>query len=170
MAGFPALQWQRTARDAKGDTLPKLFAYSFHVYRSVCHKPVACQVALLALLSFFCVLPALQLVVRATISLSLLGRLSSCIYVDRLLEFINRITQGWKRNASSASFGRARDMTTLMRPILHVRHAYQAAEHGAAESDDPITESMLVQARLLQNEFRRILGTDLTVQSNANPF
>ena len=92
------------------------------------------------------------------------------MYVDRLLEYINNIQQGSKRSASAVAFGHALDLTTLLRTMLHVRHAYEAAELGAARSDDPVTESMLVQARLLQNEYRRLLGTDLTAASNVNPF
>ena len=169
-AGFPTLQWQRAARNGDGGKLLKLFAWSLHVYRSACHKPVAAQIALIAILNFTCVLPALQLVLAATCSLSLLGRPSSNMYIDRLLETINKIQQGWKRSASAASFGRALDMTTLLRVLLHVRHAFQATEHGVTETDDPVTDSMLVQARLLQDEFRRILGTDLTIYDPLNWF
>ena len=39
-AGFPILQWQRAAREGDGEKLKKLFAYSHHIFRSVCHKPV----------------------------------------------------------------------------------------------------------------------------------
>ena len=39
--------------------------------------------------------------------------------------------------ANAASFGRALDLTTLLRVILHVRHAFQASETGAAQADDP---------------------------------
>lgn len=169
-AGFPTLQWQRAARDTKGGKLRQLFAYSFHVYRSTCHKPVAAQIALIALLGFECTLPSLQAVLMATCSMSMLGRLSASMYADRLLEFINNLQQGKKRNASASSFGHALDLTTLLRTMLHVRHAFEATEHGAMQSDDPITESMLVQARLLQNEYRRLLGIDLTVPNAKNPF
>ena len=91
-AGFVILQWQRAARNAEGLKLKKLFAYSHHVFRSVCHKPVCAQVSLIALLGFCCALPALQNVLLATISLSLLGRLSSNMYTDRVLEYINPST------------------------------------------------------------------------------
>ena len=53
--------------------LKKLFAYSFHVYRSTCHKPVAAQIALIALFGFTCTLPALQKVLYAVSSLSNAG-------------------------------------------------------------------------------------------------
>ena len=165
-AGFVILQWQRAARNAEGLKLKKLFAYSHHVFRSVCHKPVCAQVSLIALLGFCCALPALQNVLLATISLSLLGRLSSNMYTDRVLEYINMIQQGSKRSAHAASFGRAMDLTSLLRPLIHVRHAFQAAETGNAASDDPITESMLRMARLLQDEFVRTLGRGLTVQDD----
>ena len=69
-----------------------------------------------------------------------------------------------------ASFGRALDLTSLLRAILHVSHTYQASELGAAESDDPITPSMLAQARSLQDHFLAKLGTDLTVHDADNHF
>ena len=128
------------------------------------------QIALLGLLGFCCALPALQLVLAATFSISLLGRKSSNIYIDRLLEYINNIQQRTMRCHSAAAFARAQDLTTLLQSMLHVRHAFEAAETGAADGDDPITESMLVQARLLQDEFRRKLGTDLTQPVALNPF
>ena len=64
----------------------------------MCHKPVAAQIALIAILNFTCVLPSLQLVLAATFSISLLGRLSSNMYIDRFLETVNKIQQGWKRS------------------------------------------------------------------------
>ena len=86
------------------------------------------------------------------------------------MEFTNNQQQGTKRHGSASGFAHAMDMTTLLPALMHVRHAFQAAETGAAEGDDPVTESMLVQARLLQNEFKRLLGTDLTINAPDNPF
>ena len=166
-AGIPALHWQRAAREGDGGKLKKLFAYSFHIFRSTCHKPVCTQIALIAMLGFCCALPALQAVLLATVSLSLVR----CnVFVDRLLEMINNIQQGTKRSSNAAAFGRAMDMTTLLRPMMHVRHAFQEAERGAAESDDAITTDMLVQARVLQNHFLEVLGQDLSVVQANNPF
>jgi hypothetical protein len=167
-AGFPILQWQRAAREGDGHKLKKLFAYSHHIFRSVCHKPICAQISLIALLGFCCTLPAIQNVLLATVSLSLLGRLGSNMYTDRLLEYVNKIQQGSKRSASAASFSKALDFTTLLRAQMHVRHAFQAAETGSAESDDPVTENMLRMARMLQDEFVRILGRDLTVYDPDN--
>jgi hypothetical protein len=122
------------------------------------------------MLGFCCALPALQSVLLATVSLSLLGRNGSNMYCDRLVELINKLQQGTKRSSSAASFQRAIDLTTLLRPMLHVRHAFQAAEQGAAETDDPVTASMLVQARVLQDAFLCHLGRDLTQRAPQNPF
>ena len=168
-AGSPTLQWQKAARTGKGETVKKLFAYSLHIFRT-CHKPVCAQVVLIGLLGFCCALPALQEVLLAVVSLSLLGRKGGNMYVDRLLETINKIQQGAKRSSNAAAFARAIDMTTLLRSILHVRHAFQAAEGGSTETDDPITPSMLTQARLLQDFFLSVLGRDLTVHNPNNPF
>ena len=85
------------------------------------------------------------------------------MYIDRVLEYINKVQQGTKRSAHAASFGRALDMTTLLRAMLHVRHAFQAAETGKVESDDGISPSMLIMARLLQDELVRVLGRDLSL-------
>lgn len=167
-AGFVILQWQRAAREADGLKLKKLFAYSHHVFRSVCHKPVCAQISLIALLGFCCALPALQKVLLATVSLSLLGRLGSNMYTDRILEYINMLQQGSKRSANAASFGRSLDLTTLLRPMMHVRHAFQASETGAAQSDDPVTENMLRMARLLQDALVQTIGCDLTLYCPSN--
>ena len=168
-AGLPILQWQRAAREGNGLKVKQLFAYSFHIFRT-CHKPVCAQVVLIALLGFCCALPALQTVLLATVSLSLLGRRGSNMYIDRLLETINKIQQGSKRSSNAAAFARAIDMTTLLRSILHVRHAFQATEGGATETDDPITASMLTQARLLQDALLREAGRDLMAHNINNPF
>lgn len=114
--------------------------------------------------------PALQLIMQTVVSLSLLGRPSANMFLDRMLELINNLQQRTKRTSSVAGFGRAMDMTTLIRPMLHVRHAFRAAETGSTVTDDPVTQSMLVQARLLQDCFVRLLGRDLTVVNPLNPF
>jgi hypothetical protein len=161
--GFPIVQWQRSAREGDGMKLKKLFAYSFHACRSLGHKPVCVQILLIGLLGFCCALPALQKVLLATTSLSLLGRLGANIYVDRLLEYINKIQQGTKRSSNAASFAHALDLTTLLGVILHVRHAFQNAELGQSESDSTVTPSMLRQARVVQDYLVTTIGRDLTV-------
>lgn len=168
--GFPIAQWQRAARTGDGAKLKKLFAYSYHICRSVAHKPVCVQILLIGLLGFCCTLPSLQAVLVATCSLSLLGRNGANMYADRLLEYVNKIQQGSKRSANAASFGRMLDLTTLLRAIMHIRHAFQATERGYAESEDPVTLSQLVQARKLQDFILAKCGRDLTVHDPNNPF
>jgi hypothetical protein len=167
-AGFPILQWQRAAREGDGLKLKKLFAYSHYVFRSVCHKPVCAQISLIALLGLCCALPALQTVLLSIVSLSMLGGMARNMYTDRVMEYINKIQQGSKRSAHAASFGRALDLTSLLRAMIHVRHAFQAVETGSVESDDPVKPYMLVMARLLQDAFVRLLGRDLTVPDPNN--
>jgi len=90
------------------------------------------------------------------------------MYTDRLLEYVNKIQQGGKRSASAASFSKALDFTTLLRAQMHVRHAFQAAETGAVESDDEVSENTLRMARMLQDAFVRIIGRDLTIDDPNN--
>eukprot|EP00965_Chrysotila_dentata_P261279 6214201-Pleurochrysis_carterae.AAC.1 len=139
-------------------------------YRSVCHKPTAAQIALIALLSFCCALPALQTVLLTTVSVSLLGRHGSNMYLDRLLGY-QQTSAGQQATKQRCKFcSRATDMTKLLRAILHVRHAFQTTEHGASESDDPITTSMCVQSRILQDYFLAECGRDLRASTTLNPF
>lgn len=169
--GFPIRTWQFAARCGEGALVRKLFAFGFHVCRSVAHKPVCVQILLIGLLGFECTHPEISRVLQACVSMSLLGRCGANIYVDRLLEYINQIQQGSKRSAHAASFGRALDLTTLLRAMIHVRHAFQDAErNGSAGHDSPITQSMLIQARLVQDFLLETLGRDLTVYDDNNPF
>ena len=92
------------------------------------------------------------------------------MYTDRLLEYINKMQQGTKGDSSAKSFGHALDMTTLLRMMLHVRHAFDASEMGHEHSDDPLKPSQFVQARLLQDMFLRKCGRDLTIPHPDNPF
>ena len=93
------------------------------------------------------------------------------MFIDRLLEYINyKLQQGIKKSSSAAAFGHALDMTTLLPAMLHVCHAFQAHATGIPAGTDPITESMLISARKLQDEFVRRLGRDLTVPADDNEF
>ena len=111
--GFPTLQWQRAAREGNGTKVKKLFAHSFHVCRAIAHKPVCVQILLIGLLGYCCAHPELQPLLHAMVSLSLFGRTGSNMYLDRLLEYINKIQQGAQRSANAASFGRALDLTSM---------------------------------------------------------
>ena len=54
--------------------------------------------------------------------------------------------------------------------MLHADHAYEEAVHGAAKTDDPMTRSMVFQARLLQDMFLAKLGSDWTRIDDTNTF
>ena len=135
-------------------------------YRSVCHKPVAAQIALLGLLSFCCTLPAVRDAICATFAVTLMG--DHFQYIDRLIEYINKIQGDYMKSAHAASFGAGIDVTTLIPAILHVRHAFEVHELGVDHSSEPVTTAQLVAARKLQNELLRICGRDLTVSTTHN--
>ena len=71
--------------------------------------------------------------------------------IDRLLEYVNLLQQ--KRMNAFIGFDTALHHTPLLRAMLHADHAYEEAVHGAAKTDDPMTKSMIFQARLLQDMF-----------------
>ena len=76
--------------------------------------------------------------------------------IDRLLEHVNLLQQ--KRMNAYIGFDTALHHTPLLRAMLHTDHAYEEAVHGAAKTDDPMTVSMIFQARLLQDMFLAKLG------------
>ena len=195
--GFPELQWQRAARTVKAGRFQQLLAYSYHLvrmftnalppvrppacsplrqftlifmcvlqYRSVAHKPVAAQITLLGLLSFCCTLPAVRDAICATFAVTLMG--DHFQYIDRLIEYINKIQGDYMKSAHAASFGAGIDVTTLIPAILHVRHAFEVNELGVDHASEPITTAQLVAARKLQNELLRICGRDLTISTTHN--
>ena len=164
--GYPELQWQRAARTINGPRMIQLLAYSFHLYRSVAHKPVAAQIVLLGLLAQCCTEREVREAIFATFAVTLLG--DNFQYIDRLLEYINKIQGDYMKSAHAASFGAALDITPLLPAILHVRHAFEKHELGGKGSSEPVTTAMLVAARKLQNELLRICGRDLTVSTTHN--
>ena len=76
--------------------------------------------------------------------------------IDRLLEYVNLLQQ--KRMNAFIGFDTALHHTPLLRAMLHADHAYEEAVHGAAKTDDPMTKSMIFQARLLQVKIVRNHG------------
>ena len=137
-------------------------------YRSVAHKPVAAQIALLGLLSMCCTLRAIQEAVFATMCVTMLG--NNFMFIDRFVEYCNKLQGEYMQSAHAASFGAAFDVTTLLPAILHMRHAFEAHETGLPEGSEPVTTAMLIAARKLQNELLRICGRDLTIATTHNEF
>mmetsp|Transcript_37733 Transcript_37733/g.90581 ORF Transcript_37733/g.90581 Transcript_37733/m.90581 type:complete len:182 (-) Transcript_37733:136-681(-) len=123
---------------------------------------------MLALISYLCVHNKLAAVVFAYSAVSLLGRVGRCMAIDRLLEYVNLLQQ--KRMNAFIGFDTALHHTPLLRAMLHADHAYEEAVHGAAKTDDPMTKSMIFQARLLQDMFLAKLGGDWTRVDDTNPF
>ena len=162
------MQWQRSARNICSTRFIQVLAYSCHIYRSVAHKPVAAQIALLGLLSLCCTLPAIQKCVFATMCVTLLG--ANYMFIDRFVEYLNKLQGEHMQSAHAASFGAAFDVTTLLPAILHVRHAFEAHETGHPNGSEPVTTAMLIAARKLQNEILQICGRDLTILTTHNEF
>ena len=166
--GFVASVFLRVGRAGGGPTIRKLNAVAFHVFRSVAHKIASVQIALIALLGYCCAHPKLQDMLFKTCSVSLLGNAGRLVFIDRLVENINFLQQ--KRMNAFTGFEKALHHTDLLKPMLHVDHAFEEAESSTHRSDDHFSKSMVFEARKLQNMFVRLLGTDLTVDDNSNPF
>ena len=58
--GFPVLTYQRSIRSRDGTVLPELHAYAVHLHRVV-HKTNEKVIMVIALLGYYCIHPALQL-------------------------------------------------------------------------------------------------------------
>ena len=164
--GVPALQWQRAARAGEGSKLVKLMAIALQAFRTYQYKVGCAQISMLALVSYLCVPAKLAAVVFAYSAVSLLGRVGRCMAIDRLLEYVNLLQQ--KRMNAYIGFDTALHHTPLLRAMLHAEHAYEEAVHGAAPTDDPMTVSMVFQARLLQDLFLDKLGRDWARVDDSN--
>ena len=164
----PVLSYQRAIRDRNGQLLPKLHAYALHLHRCV-HKPNESKINLIALVGFYCIHPALKLFKLAMCGVSLLGRLSSCMAFDRLIEWINfRQSQ---RNSSFQAYDRSLQYTPELQPMMHVDAAYTAATLGKSpEADDGYDRRTLNNALRLVDRFLQESGTDLTIPSVHNPW
>ena len=167
-AGVPALQYQRAARTGRGETLLSLFAHTFHQMRTYHFKPNITAECVIGVISFVCTHPKLHPVMRAYMSVSLLGRVGRNMAMDRLLEYVNMLQQ--QRMVAFSGFDTALHFTEMLRAMIHVDHAYEDATRGASSSADPITKSMLLQARILQDHFKDQLGDNLSQENDANPF
>ena len=164
--GIPSVQWQRAAREGKGEQHETLHAHMVHCCRCFAFKPNCVVTSMLALVSYFCVHPKLRDVVHAFEAISLLGQHGMAI--DRLLEYVNLLMQ--LRMSAFVAFDTQLHSTDLLQPLLHVDHAYWQATHGSTPCDSGVTASMLLQIRAVQDCCLQTLGTDLTVQSDLNHF
>ena len=166
--GFPVLTYQRSIRSRDGTVLPELHAYAVHLHRVV-HKTNEKVIMVIALLGYYCIHPALQLLKCAFCAISLLGRLGSCMAFDRLVEYIN-LRQS-QRNSSFRAFDSALHYTQHLLPMLHVDAAYTAAVSGGEAGGDAGYDPRLIrEVQRLVELFERKLGRDLTIPSADNPW
>ena len=166
--GSPVLTYQRSIRSRDGTKLPELHAYAVHLHRAV-HKTQEKVIMVIALLSYYCVHPALQLLKTAFCGVSLLGRPGACMAFDRLVEYIN-LRQS-QRNSSFRAFESALHYTPRLLPMLHIDAAYTAAVSGGESGGDAGYDPRMIRdVQLLVAFFVQMLGRDLSVPSAKNPF
>ena len=133
----------------------------------VCHH-LLLVVSLIFMLSIVATHPKISAVVRAFLSISLLGKIGSNQWCDRLLEYVNFLQQ--KRMNAFAAFDTALHNSELIPAMLHVDHAFEEAMHGCGPTEEPMTKSMLREANMLRLFFKGLAGTDLTISEDKNPF
>ena len=166
--GCPLLTYQRSIRTRNGALLPELHAYAVHLHRVV-HKTQEKVIMVIALLGYYCIHPALQLLKSTFCAMSLLGRLGACMAFDRFVEYVN-LRQS-QRNSVFLAFDSALHYTPHLLPMLHVDAAYTAATSGGDGGGDAgYDPRMIREVQKLVELFVRMLGSDLTVPSTDNPF
>jgi len=139
-----------------------------HLHRAV-HKTKEKIIMIIALLGYYCIHPALQLVKRVFCAMSLLGNMGSCMAFDRLVEYIN-LRQA-QRNSSFRAFDSALHYTERMLPMMHVDAAYTAAISGNDPGGDVGYDPRLIrEVEELVKWFTEKAGTDLTQPNPGNPF
>ena len=166
--GAPTLRWHYAGRAGDGDEVARLHALAVHLYRGICHKTASARSSLYTLMGMHCAHPKLQQLLRATVSMSVLGRDGGNMYVDRFVEFVNFLLK--KRNSSHAAFDMALQFTPHLPALMHAHAAYETAVLGAPHVEDPIRPSTHNEVAKLVDEFIKLLGTDLTTPTADNPF
>jgi hypothetical protein len=131
--GAPTLRWHYAGRAGDGDEVARLHALAVHLYRGICHKTASARISLYTLMGMHCAHPKLQQLLRATVSMSVLGRDGGNMYVDRFVEFVNFLLK--KRNSCHAAFDMAlqlsRSKKSSSRPRSHLRDARPDREPAA---------------------------------------
>ena len=166
--GSPEVWYNRSIRAGNGSQIPKIQAWALHVFRTV-HTTQEQIITLIALVSFYCIHPALKPFKTVMCGISLLGRFGANMAFDRLVEWVN--CRQSERSSSFQSYEGALQFTPLIQPMLHADAAFSAAALGAStDADSGYDPRMLNQVRRLLRMFEQELGTDLTVPSANNPF
>jgi hypothetical protein len=121
----------------------------------------------IALLGYYCIHPALQLLKRVFCGMSMLGRLGSCMAFDRMVEYIN-LRQS-QRNSSYRAFDAALHYTPHLLPMMHVDAAYTAAVAGGeAGGDAGYDPRSIREVDRLVELFTSKAGNDLTIPNAYN--
>ena len=164
--GSPVFTYQFALRSGTGALLPKLHAYAFHVHRCV-HKTQEVRIMLIALVSFFCIHPALQAFKLHMCGLSLLGTVYMAY--DRVVEWVN--ARQSERNSSFHASDSSLQFTPHLQSMLHVDAAYSAAALGLTpDADRGFDPRILRQVDRLLDLFLTRSGRDLTIASPNNPY
>ena len=135
--GNPVLHWLRAGRCADGDKCEKLHALGFHMNRATTHKVNCVLISLLALLSTSAVDPRIADIVKACVSVSITG--DAMMFGDRGLEYLNYVQD--LRDGKFAAFEKAIHYSPSIAALLHVAHAWDAAQAGGEPAlYDPVTQ------------------------------
>ena len=168
MVGSPVFTYQSAIRTAAGGFLPRLHAYAFHIHRCV-HKTQEVRIMLIALVSFYCIHPALMPFKLSMCALSLLGLPGCCMAYDRVVEWVNARQSA--RNSCHQAADSSLQFTPHLQSLLHVDAAYSAAALGLTpDADRGYDARVLNQANRLLELFVTECGTDLTQPTTHNPF
>ena len=160
--GNPVLHWLRSGRTSDGDKADLLHALAFHMNRATTHKVNCVLIELLALMSTQCVDPEVAAIAKSMLSGSFTGKVGSLMFNDRLVEFLNYV-QGL-RDGKFAAFDRAIQYTSDIEAMIHVQQLWECATRGDSPLHDPVRQSLLNGARVVRDDLRSQLGTDLTVR------
>lgn len=189
-AGFPALAHLYCARAADGPGVRGLYAYDFHVFRSVAHKPNRTSYSLQLLATYESLHPKLKPVFDACMSVSPLGRPGSNVFVDRMMEMRNALSEQRSGLGGELSaklhIGPQLDVLSDAVHVSHLARSSHATRTDLAplvpqkwdelydQNDgglrEPIRPTLLNGAARLRSEILKVLGTDLTQDDPMNHF
>ena len=165
-SSFPSMEWLLASRTGDAAKAEPLYAFAFHAHRAWAHKPNAARIALIALLSTLGVSDKMKRFVCAVSTISTLGKVGSSMFADRYVEGINRAQQ--QRQGKFAAFERALTYQPHLIGMMHVDHAFTAAEDKEAGLDDPLRPTMLNAGEAVRQALKERIGTDLTVETDRN--
>ena len=165
--GYVIAAWQWVGRSGGGLSVRKLVATAFHYFRGPTHKVGSRHIALITLLGLCCAYPPLQAALLDACAVSMLGNPGGYVEIDRFVEAINFLQQQ-RMNSFTGFESGLHHKTGLLKAMLHVDHAWQAAESGGNRTQDVFSKSMGFEAIKLRKLFKRRLGTDLTHDDDTN--